>query len=54
MKNIEMLYKNYNFASEFLPKAKRERIERFLKYCENANGMTFKEASEIIANIIKE
>ena len=54
MKNIENLYRNYNFMKNNLPKSKCERIEKVLRYCEDAIFMTFEEASEIIGKIIKE
>jgi hypothetical protein len=54
MKNIENLYRNYNFCKPYLPKSKCERIEKVLRYCEDARFMTFEEASAIIEKIVRE
>jgi hypothetical protein len=54
MKNIENLYRNYNFCKPYLTKSKCERIEKVLRYCEDARFMTFEEASAIIEKIVRE
>lgn len=51
---IESLYTNYNMTKNFIPAAKRVRIEKFLRYVETANFMSFEEASAVIQKIIAE
>ena len=54
LSKIENLYTNYNVTKNFIPAAKCERIEKFLRYVEIASFMSFEEASAVIQKIIAE